>query len=71
MSSEYKVESKMEPMLIESSSITSDDFPGSEDLARRGALLLEEERALGVLATVKLHWKPLLICTRPQGLQLF
>jgi hypothetical protein len=34
----------------------------SDEAAHRGALILEEERHLGVWASVKLHRRPLLIC---------
>jgi hypothetical protein len=34
----------------------------SDEAAHRGALILEEERHLGVWASVKLHRQPLLIC---------
>jgi hypothetical protein len=34
----------------------------SDEVAHRGALILEEERHLGVWASVKLHRRALLIC---------
>ena len=46
---------------VESVSVEDATFY-SDEVAHRGALILEEERHLGVWPSVKLHRRPLLIC---------
>jgi hypothetical protein len=41
---------------------TEDVSNYSDETAHRGALIEEEERHLGLLASAKLHWRALLIC---------
>ena len=44
--------------------ISNDAFSYSEEDAHHGALIVEEERHLGLVASAKLHWRALLICKR-------
>lgn len=39
------------------------DLSSEQEAAHRGALLEEEERNLGYISNVKLHWRPLLCCS--------
>ena len=54
-------EMESEKVQVEDASVDNDSLY-SETNAHRGALLLEEERHLGVWESAKLHRRPLLIC---------
>ena len=54
-------EMESEKIQVENTSTDSVSLYCEED-AHRGALLLEQERRLGVWESVKLHRRPLLIC---------
>ena len=51
-------------MHVEKIGSNDDAFSYSEEDAHHGALIVEEERHLGLVASAKLHWRALLICAR-------